>query len=120
MLATLVKYATDEAELRVLYQYLAEGSVVFPKVFPVMYVGCLELGSVTCRLNCFGFPQSLPAGSEGEQRAQRVQRSDCTGVGSEYYTEHAGNRRRLPAAVALFAELRIWRLVAFRRTVYQG
>lgn len=36
VLATLVKYSTDEAETRVLYQYLAEGSVVFPKVFPVM------------------------------------------------------------------------------------
>lgn len=36
VLATLVKYSTDEAETRILYQYLAEGSVVFPKVFPVM------------------------------------------------------------------------------------
>lgn len=27
---------SDENETRVLYQYLAEGSVVFPKVFPVM------------------------------------------------------------------------------------
>ncbi|XP_055698239.1 neurofibromin isoform X6 [Phlebotomus papatasi] len=37
VLATLVKYSTDEAETRVLYQYLAEGSVVFPKVFPVIH-----------------------------------------------------------------------------------
>jgi hypothetical protein len=37
VLATLVKYSSDEAETRVLYQYLTEGSVVFPKVFPVMY-----------------------------------------------------------------------------------
>lgn len=36
VLATLVKYTTDENETRVLYQYLAEGSVVFPRVFPVM------------------------------------------------------------------------------------
>ncbi|KAJ8986296.1 hypothetical protein NQ317_010008 [Molorchus minor] len=36
-LATLVKYSTDEGEMRVLYQYLAEGAVVFPKVFPVIY-----------------------------------------------------------------------------------
>jgi neurofibromin 1 len=36
VLATLVKYTTDEAEMRVLYDYLAEASVVFPKVFPVM------------------------------------------------------------------------------------
>lgn len=36
VLATLVKYSTDETETRVLYQYLAEGSVVFPRVFPVM------------------------------------------------------------------------------------
>lgn len=38
VLATLVKYTTDETETRVLYQYLAEGSVVFPRVFPVMYI----------------------------------------------------------------------------------
>ena len=36
VLATLVKYATDESEMRVLYEYLAEASVVFPRVFPVM------------------------------------------------------------------------------------
>nr|XP_023020941.1 neurofibromin isoform X3 [Leptinotarsa decemlineata] len=36
-LATLVKYSTDEGETRTLYQYLAEGAVVFPKVFPVIY-----------------------------------------------------------------------------------
>lgn len=36
VLATLVKYTTNENETRVLYQYLAEGSVVFPRVFPVM------------------------------------------------------------------------------------
>nr|CAH7739336.1 unnamed protein product [Callosobruchus chinensis] len=36
-LATLVKYSTDEGEIRALYQYLAEGAVVFPKVFPVIY-----------------------------------------------------------------------------------
>ncbi|XP_075988645.1 neurofibromin 1 isoform X9 [Anticarsia gemmatalis] len=37
VLATLVKYTTDENEIRILYQYLAEGSVVFPKVFPVIH-----------------------------------------------------------------------------------
>ncbi|CAL8136053.1 unnamed protein product [Orchesella dallaii] len=37
VLATLVKYTTDEAEMRVLYDYLAEASVVFPKVFPVIH-----------------------------------------------------------------------------------
>ncbi|XP_077293081.1 neurofibromin 1 [Arctopsyche grandis] len=37
VIATLVKYATDESETRILYQYLAEGSVVFPKVFPVIH-----------------------------------------------------------------------------------
>lgn len=36
VLATLVKYTANENETRVLYQYLAEGSVVFPRVFPVM------------------------------------------------------------------------------------
>ena len=34
--ATLVRNTTDEAEIRILYEYLAEASVVFPKVFPVM------------------------------------------------------------------------------------
>ncbi|KAK7864725.1 hypothetical protein R5R35_013611 [Gryllus longicercus] len=37
VLATLVKYTTDENETRILYQYLAEASVVFPKVFPVIH-----------------------------------------------------------------------------------
>ncbi|CAN7986429.1 unnamed protein product [Ixodes pacificus] len=36
VLATLVRFATDENETRILYEYLAEASVVFPKVFPVM------------------------------------------------------------------------------------
>ncbi|XP_034936145.1 neurofibromin isoform X2 [Chelonus insularis] len=36
VLATLVKYTTDEDETRTLYEYLAEASVVFPKVFPVI------------------------------------------------------------------------------------
>ena len=35
--ATLVGFTTDETEKRVLYQYLAEASVRFPKVFPVVY-----------------------------------------------------------------------------------
>ena len=42
VLATLVKYATDEAETRILYQYLAEASVVFPRVFPVMYASSVR------------------------------------------------------------------------------
>ncbi|XP_073994395.1 neurofibromin 1 isoform X2 [Rhodnius prolixus] len=37
VVATLVKYTTDEAETRILYQYLAEASVVFAKVFPVIH-----------------------------------------------------------------------------------
>ena len=32
VMATLVKYTTDENEVRILYEYLAEASVVFPKV----------------------------------------------------------------------------------------
>ncbi|XP_046387119.1 neurofibromin isoform X3 [Ischnura elegans] len=36
-LATLVKYTTDEGETRILYEYLAEASIVFPKVFPVIH-----------------------------------------------------------------------------------
>ena len=35
VLATLVKYTTDENEVRILYEYLAEASVVFPKVSTV-------------------------------------------------------------------------------------
>ncbi|XP_071054810.1 neurofibromin isoform X2 [Onthophagus taurus] len=37
VLATMVKYSTEEHETRILYQYLADGAVVFPKVFPVIY-----------------------------------------------------------------------------------
>ncbi|XP_015174332.1 PREDICTED: neurofibromin isoform X7 [Polistes dominula] len=37
VLATLVKYSTDENETRILYEYLTEASVVFPKVFPVIH-----------------------------------------------------------------------------------
>ncbi|XP_074643053.1 neurofibromin-like [Tubulanus polymorphus] len=37
VLATLVKYTTDENESRILYEYLSEASVVFPKVFPVIH-----------------------------------------------------------------------------------
>ncbi|XP_016138033.1 neurofibromin-like [Sinocyclocheilus grahami] len=37
VLATLVKYTTDEFHQRILYEYLAEASVVFPKVFPVVH-----------------------------------------------------------------------------------
>ncbi|CAD6227786.1 GSCOCG00006244001-RA-CDS [Cotesia congregata] len=36
ILATLVKYSTEDSETRILYEYLAEASVVFPKVFPVI------------------------------------------------------------------------------------
>jgi neurofibromin 1 len=36
VMATLVKNSSDEAELRVLYEYLAEASIVFPRVFPIM------------------------------------------------------------------------------------
>lgn len=36
MLATLVKYSTSENETRILYEYLAEATMVFPKVFPVV------------------------------------------------------------------------------------
>jgi len=37
ILATLVRNTTDELEMRILYEYLAEASVVFPKVFPVIH-----------------------------------------------------------------------------------
>ncbi|XP_020288690.1 neurofibromin isoform X3 [Pseudomyrmex gracilis] len=37
MLATLVKYSTNENETRILYEYLAEATVVFPKIFPVVH-----------------------------------------------------------------------------------
>ncbi|KAG8122695.1 hypothetical protein E2320_018199 [Naja naja] len=37
VLATLVKYTADEFDQRILYEYLAEASVVFPKVFPVVH-----------------------------------------------------------------------------------
>ena len=36
-MATLVKYTTTESELQILYEYLAEASVVFPKVFFIIH-----------------------------------------------------------------------------------
>ena len=42
VLATLVKYTTDETEVRILYEYLAEASVVFPKV---SILGCFLYSS---------------------------------------------------------------------------
>ena len=36
-MATLVKYTTTESEVQILYEYLAEASVVFPKVFPIIH-----------------------------------------------------------------------------------
>jgi hypothetical protein len=40
VLATLVKYTTDENEVRILYEYLAEASVVFPKVGSYLSFWC--------------------------------------------------------------------------------
>ncbi|CAB1349117.1 unnamed protein product, partial [Coregonus sp. 'balchen'] len=37
LLTVLVKYTTDDFDQRILYEYLAEASVVFPKVFPVVH-----------------------------------------------------------------------------------
>jgi len=37
VLATLVRNSNDEKEIRILYEYLAEGSVVFAKTFPVIH-----------------------------------------------------------------------------------
>ncbi|XP_019943811.1 neurofibromin isoform X1 [Paralichthys olivaceus] len=37
VLATQVKYTTDDFDQRILYEYLAEACVVFPKVFPVVH-----------------------------------------------------------------------------------
>lgn len=54
VLATMVKYSTSEEETRVLYQYLAEGSVVFPKVFPVMWV--YQYKQPTCTSTYLYFP----------------------------------------------------------------
>lgn len=37
ILATLVRNTSDENEMRIIYEYLAESSIVFPKVFPVIH-----------------------------------------------------------------------------------
>ncbi|CAH8839135.1 unnamed protein product [Trichobilharzia szidati] len=37
VLTTLVRYTTDENESRVLYEFLADASMVFPRVFPVIH-----------------------------------------------------------------------------------
>jgi neurofibromin 1 len=36
VLATLVRNTSDENEMRIIYEYLSESSIVFPKVFPVI------------------------------------------------------------------------------------
>lgn len=52
VLATLVKHSTDGAETRVLYEYLAEASIVFPRVFPVIH--CLLDAKINQVLsNCY-------------------------------------------------------------------
>jgi neurofibromin 1 len=38
ILATLVRNTSDENEMRILYEYLSESSIVFPKVFPVYII----------------------------------------------------------------------------------
>ncbi|KAG8232720.1 hypothetical protein J437_LFUL013313 [Ladona fulva] len=50
-LATLVKYTNDEGETRILYEYLAEASVVFPRVFPVIH-SLLDAKLTTVLLSC--------------------------------------------------------------------
>lgn len=37
VLAILVRNSSNENEIRIIYEYLAEASIVFPKVFPVIY-----------------------------------------------------------------------------------
>ncbi|CAF5059700.1 unnamed protein product, partial [Rotaria sp. Silwood1] len=37
ILATLVRNTSDENEMRIIYEYLSESSIVFPKVFPVIH-----------------------------------------------------------------------------------
>ncbi|CAF4351740.1 unnamed protein product, partial [Rotaria magnacalcarata] len=37
VLATLVRNTSDENEMRIIYEYLSESSIVFPKVFPVIH-----------------------------------------------------------------------------------
>ncbi|CAF3978401.1 unnamed protein product [Rotaria sordida] len=37
VLATLVRNTSDENEMRIIYEYLSESNIVFPKVFPVIH-----------------------------------------------------------------------------------
>ncbi|CAF4021845.1 unnamed protein product [Rotaria sp. Silwood2] len=37
VLSTLIRNTCDENEMRILYEYLSESSIVFPKVFPVIH-----------------------------------------------------------------------------------
>ncbi|KFD70579.1 hypothetical protein M514_02099 [Trichuris suis] len=45
VLSTLVRYSTDDKEMRILFEYLAEASVVFPSIFPVMYYGTVFISA---------------------------------------------------------------------------
>ena len=49
-----MKYTTDEFDQRILYEYLAEASVVFPKVFPVVQVSPPAFNFCIClEVKCF-------------------------------------------------------------------
>ncbi|XP_054010836.1 neurofibromin isoform X2 [Hylaeus anthracinus] len=62
VLVTLVKNSSDENEQRILYEYLAEASVVFPKVFPVIHnLLDAKINSVLCSCHDQGILNSVQA-----------------------------------------------------------
>lgn len=115
-MATLVKYTTDENEVRILYEYLAEASVVFPKVrvFKETFCRCLKFHVY------IGVPRDpLAAGRQDHERVVAVSRQDDPGRGAEHHREHGELRGHQPAAAPLPAELRLRRTLEVRRTLHQ-
>ena len=121
-MATLVKYTTHESEVRVLYEYLAEASVVFPKVFPVIH-SLLDAKITNVLALChdktiLAAVQSIienMIACEDEKSQQQLhflqvkRKFECI----KSHTGKSCNK-------SLFSELWLWRSMEIRRAIYQG
>ena len=120
-MATLVKYTTHESEVRILYEYLAEASVVFPKVFPVIH-SLLDAKITNVLALChdktiLAAVQSIienMIACEDEKSQQQL-----------HFLQVKRNFKFLEITsvnyvLIFFTELWLWRSLEIRRTIYQG